>query len=56
MRIVIAAESNKRLTSDRSLDGIKRYVIEDDELGSTQIFNSIYYTLDHVKKVFYNGA
>jgi hypothetical protein len=45
----------RTLLEDRSLDGIKRYVITDDDGFRTQIFNSLWYTLEYVREVLYEN-
>ena len=47
MRAVEYAGENGIILLDRSPDGIKRYIIEDET--STRVFNSLCYTLQQVK-------
>jgi hypothetical protein len=49
MRLVEFSNENGIILLDRSPDGIKRYVIEDQ--SSTRVFNSLWYTLDQVKDI-----
>lgn len=55
MRLVLEKCEGRTLLEDRSLDGIKRYVITDDDGVRTQIFNSLWYTLEYVREVLYEN-
>jgi hypothetical protein len=55
MRLVLEKCEGRTLLEDRSLDGIKRYVITDDDGFRTQIFNSLWYTLEYVREVLYEN-
>lgn len=52
MRVVEHADENGIILSQRSPDGIKRYIVEDQ--SGIRVFNSLWYTLDQVKDVL-NG-
>ena len=53
MRLVLENNYEKTLFEDRSPDGIKRYAIINKEDQCTQIFNSLWYSLEYVTEYFY---
>jgi len=51
MRLIIENYGDAQIYLDRSPDGIKRYIVtHQKEPKEVELFNSIWYTLDFVKK------